>query len=100
MELLSLVDLVISQGGVNTINEILSMQVPAILIPARRRVDSQEKRIAKMLKVGNYACLKEMSAEVLSQEVASFYQKNNIIKKKNNNIKNDDKLIEFLLEKI
>ena len=50
--------------------------------------------------VSEHDLLSHISNDKATQNHIHFYQKNNIIKKKNNNIKNDDKLIEFLLEKI
>jgi UDP-N-acetylglucosamine:LPS N-acetylglucosamine transferase len=106
MELLGLVDLAISQAGVNTVNEIRMVGVPTIFIPAKRSNDDQYGRVQKMMKIRDCVLLKEMSFKGIIKEIRNFHSKHLKYKKiqmsKNMaNIvsRNNDDLIEFLLKK-
>jgi UDP-N-acetylglucosamine:LPS N-acetylglucosamine transferase len=77
MELLSLANLIISQGGVNTVNEVRSIGAPAIFIPAKRSSDDQKRRVEKISKIGNYKWLGDISSQSLAREIKRFYLRHN-----------------------
>ena len=103
MELLSVVDLVISQGGVNTVNEIRSIGVPAIFIPADR--ETQILRTKKMTMISESKCLINPTPKALAQQVINFHERylkdvNKFQKSRKNKLQcSSAKIIDFLLKK-
>ena len=99
MELLSVVDLVVCQGGANTLAEVLSVGVPVIIIPAKRgTTDLQSERAKKMLKITKSSYLENVNKKLLKQEIEKYYKNRN-----NNGIdkfklcKSDGRLADFLI---
>jgi predicted glycosyltransferase len=52
VNLLACADLVIAEGGYNTVNEILLTQVPALFLPSVRGKDNQLERVAAVARTG------------------------------------------------
>jgi len=75
--LIGLADLVIAEGGYNTVNEIRSAQVPAIFLPSARSLDDQMQRVMSLAQQGaalvcdvennpTLACAEQIAALVAS----------------------------------
>jgi predicted glycosyltransferase len=50
--LFALANLVISEGGYNTVNEVRLAQVPAVFLPSDRKLDDQHERVLSMTRRG------------------------------------------------
>jgi predicted glycosyltransferase len=61
--LIALSNLVIAEGGYNTVNEIRRAKVPAIFIPAVRKHDNQEERVRTLEAKGYCAVFMDRSIE-------------------------------------
>jgi predicted glycosyltransferase len=52
IDLLAIADIVVSEAGYNTVQELRLVGTPAVLVPGRRRLDDQEERAAAMETLG------------------------------------------------
>ena len=104
-ELLSIVDLVICQGGPNISNELLYFSVPSLIFPVSRGDDKQLNRAMKMEKIGGAVRIKDFTSEYLENEIAYLYKnekKINAMKQCTLKIKKESgnaEIVRFLLDK-
>lgn len=68
-DLFAAANLVIARGGYNTVLELEQLGVPAICIPARRGVESQEQRIRRAADAGKQIRLGELDVNALGREI-------------------------------
>jgi predicted glycosyltransferase len=52
VDLLAASDLVIAEGGYNTVNEVRLSQAPAVFLPSQRGLDDQVERVAQLERLG------------------------------------------------
>jgi UDP:flavonoid glycosyltransferase YjiC (YdhE family) len=62
--LLAAADLVVAEGGYNTVNEIRLVGTPTAFVPGERRWDDQERRVAELAKAGCAAVVEDASGVV------------------------------------
>lgn len=67
-------DLVISQAGYNTIQEIRALKVPAVLVPGHRRAEDQSKRARRLARSGA-AVISRAEAGQLADTIGDLLQK-------------------------
>ncbi len=74
-ELMSMMDLVISQAGYNTANEIISLQVPSIVIPKKSHKEDQLERARWMEKKTGSAVIKIDDGRALAAGLLEGFRK-------------------------
>jgi len=71
VDLLALSDLVLAEGGYNTVNEIRVARTPAVFLPSARNLDDQEERVRALEARGLAAVCTEGDAAALAEQVAA-----------------------------
>jgi predicted glycosyltransferase len=71
IDLLALSDLVLAEGGYNTVNEIRVAKTPAVFLPSSRNLDDQEERVRALEAQGLAAVCTEGDAVALAEQVAA-----------------------------
>ena len=73
-------DIIISEAGFNTTTELLSLGVPAILVPGYRRIDNQELRATNYELHGCGICiLPEQGSSKLAEAIYQFLNSNEML---------------------
>ena len=70
INLLAISDLVIAEGGYNTVNEIRSVKTPAAFLPSVRNFDDQEERVRLLEAQGLAFVFPEGALETTAQQIA------------------------------
>ncbi len=66
VELLAASDLVIAEGGYNTVTELRLAQIPTVFIPSKRKLDDQWERVQRIADTGAAMVIDPQSPEKLS----------------------------------
>lgn len=72
INLLAISDLVIAEGGYNTVNEIRITKTPAIFLPSERGNDNQEERVRGFERQGLGCVFSELSGERIAARVLTW----------------------------
>ncbi|NKE73765.1 hypothetical protein MNODULE_23730 [Nitrospiraceae bacterium HYJII51-Mn-bac16s-1-B09] len=67
IDLIALSDIVIAEGGYNTVNEIRLTKTPAVFLPSDRKFDDQEERVRSLEEKGLAFVFPERSSTVASE---------------------------------
>ncbi len=70
--LFALANLVIAEGGYNTVTEIRLAQTPAIFLPSKRNYDNQAERVRALQQRGLALVFTEPRAEQIAQSIVEF----------------------------
>jgi predicted glycosyltransferase len=71
-ELLAAADLVIAEGGYNTVNELRLARTPAAFVPGARAYDDQEERVRAVARRGSAAIVSGTSPEQAGAAIAAL----------------------------
>lgn len=106
-ELIKLSNLVICQGGHNTLNEVVLVKTPAIVTPVEREgYDDQLLRAKKLEKKGGCIVLNKIDRYLLKEKIEYLYKNGPELNKIKNNLNNiklkneNKKLAKFIIGKI
>jgi len=80
-------DLIISEAGYNTINEIILSKKPAVLIPGYRNNDDQMERALGLEKLGVAKVVKEYNAKEAVKQLLEIYNNYETFKKNFNKLR-------------
>ena len=69
VNLFAISDLVIAEGGYNSVNEIRVAKAPAIFLPGKRNYDDQEERVHGLEKRGLAFVFKDQSPNFIAEKV-------------------------------
>ena len=69
IDLLALSDLVIAEGGYNTVNEVRVAKTPAVFLPSTRNLDDQEERVRALERRGLAAVCANEAPEAVAARV-------------------------------
>ena len=69
VDLFAVADLVISEGGYNSVSELRLVGTPAVFLPGQRTYDDQAERVQALADRGTALCLQDASAEEVAREV-------------------------------
>jgi predicted glycosyltransferase len=72
INLLAISDLVIAEGGYNTVNEIRVAKTPAVFLPSVRNLDDQEERVRALERQGLAAVCADGDAATTARQVAEI----------------------------
>ena len=72
VDLLAGADLVLAEGGYNTVNELRLARTPAVFVPGARAYDDQEERVAALAARGSAAIVDGASPERAGAEIAAI----------------------------
>lgn len=72
INLLAISDLVIAEGGYNTVNEVRLVKVPAVFLPSDRRYDDQEARVRALERRGLGLVLSNLPPDDVAQRVVDL----------------------------
>jgi predicted glycosyltransferase len=72
VDLLAAADLVLAEGGYNTVNELRLARTPAVFVPGARAYDDQEERVAALAARGSAAIADGASPERAADEIAAI----------------------------
>jgi predicted glycosyltransferase len=75
INLLAISELVIAEGGYNTVNEIRITKTPAIFLPSERGNDNQEERVRALEYAGLGFVFDPMNAAGVAEKVFDLYQR-------------------------
>jgi len=73
IDLLAISDLVIAEGGYNTVNEIRVTRTPAIFLPSERGNDNQEERVRALERAGLGFVFAPLQAEPVAAKVIELH---------------------------
>jgi predicted glycosyltransferase len=71
-ELLAGADLVLAEGGYNTVNELRLARTPAVFVPGARAYDDQEERVAALAARGSAAIVDGAAPERAADDIAAI----------------------------
>jgi predicted glycosyltransferase len=71
-ELLAAADLVVAEGGYNTVNELRLARTPAVFVPGARAYDDQEERVRAVARRGSAAIVSGLSPEQAGAAIAAI----------------------------
>lgn len=80
INLLAVSDLVIAEGGYNTVNEIRITKTPAIFLPSERGNDNQEERVRDFERRGLGCVFVELSGERIAARVLEWARSPNALR--------------------
>ena len=72
MSLFAISNLVVAQGGYNTVNEIRLAKAPAVFLPSRRNYDDQEERVRDLEQKGLAAVFVGRSGDAIARGVEAI----------------------------
>jgi predicted glycosyltransferase len=72
VDLLAAADLVIAEGGYNTVNELRLARTPAVFVPGARTYDDQEERVRALERRGTAAVVSGASPERAAEAIAAL----------------------------
>jgi predicted glycosyltransferase len=70
IDLLAISDLVVAEGGYNTVNEIRVARTPAVFLPSIRNLDDQEERVRALERAGLAAVCVGLEPDAIAARVA------------------------------
>jgi len=70
--LFALANLVIAEGGYNTVTEIRLAKTPAIFLPSKRKYDDQQERVQALQQQGLAFVFTDYPAEQIAQKIVEF----------------------------
>jgi predicted glycosyltransferase len=72
VDLLAAADLVLAEGGYNTVNELRLARTPAVFLPGARAYDDQEERVRAVVERGSAAIVTPGSPRQAAAEIAAI----------------------------
>jgi predicted glycosyltransferase len=73
VDLLAASDLVVAEGGYNTVNEVRVSQVPAVFLPSSRGLDDQTERVSRLESLGAARVFRpDTDTDVLAEQVTGL----------------------------
>lgn len=74
VDLFALADLVVAEGGYNSVSELRLVKTPAVFLPGERALDDQEERVRALAKLGLAVVLPGASPAAVAGEVAALVE--------------------------
>ena len=72
VDLFAVADLVISEGGYNSVSELRLVRTPAVFLPGQRTYDDQAERVARLAERGTAVCLQGAPPEAVARQVTAL----------------------------
>ena len=74
VDLFAIADLVVAEGGYNSVSELRLVKTPAVFLPGMRTLDDQEERVNALARRGLAVVLAGAAPAVVAREVAALVQ--------------------------
>lgn len=74
VDLFAIADLVVAEGGYNSVSELRLVKTPAVFLPGERALDDQEERVLTLARLGLAVVLSGAAPAVVAREVAALVQ--------------------------
>jgi len=74
VDLFAVADLVVAEGGYNSVSELRLVKTPAVFLPGERALDDQEERVRALARLGLAVVLAGASPTAVAREVAALVQ--------------------------
>lgn len=72
VDLFAAADLVISEGGYNSVSELRLVRTPAVFLPGQRTYDDQVERVSLLAGLGAAVCLRDAPPETVARQVTAL----------------------------
>ena len=74
VDLFAVADLVVAEGGYNSVSELRLVKTPAVFLPGMRALDDQEERVSALARLGLAVVLDGAAPATVAREVAALVQ--------------------------